>query len=179
MPLLRKRNITRFLIVLAVPIVLRLFLSSSLFKSSDPREILENNVLDIVTRSDKQLNARKHKFLQVRMGRDSRPDMLDDVIMNGALDYWERYQKPYITDSDSSHMDVQSVLTAIEQLLSLNGWVAALCPTLTRPFGQNKHEDAYDDLVRQDNLYYFAISFILPTTSLSTSLPLSYRWRVG
>jgi hypothetical protein len=54
-------------------------------------------------------------------------------------------------------MDVQSILTSIEQLLSLNGWVAALCPTLTRPFGQNTHEDAYDDLVRQDNLYYFAI----------------------
>lgn len=54
-------------------------------------------------------------------------------------------------------MDVQSVLTSIEQLLSLNGWVAALCPTLTRPFGQNKHEDAYDDLVRENNLYYFAI----------------------
>lgn len=94
MPLLRKRNITRFLIILAIPVVLRLLLSSSFFKLSDPREILENNVLDIVTRSDNKLDARKHKFLQVRMGRESRPDILDDVIMNGALDYWERYQKP-------------------------------------------------------------------------------------
>lgn len=51
-------------------------------------------------------------------------------------------------------MDEQSVLSAIEQLLTLNGWVAALCPTLTRPFGQNKYEDAYEDLARQNHLYY-------------------------
>ena len=51
-------------------------------------------------------------------------------------------------------MDEQSVLSSIEQLLTLNGWVAALCPTLTRPFGQNKHEDAYQDLSRQGQLYY-------------------------
>jgi hypothetical protein len=42
-------------------------------------------------------------------------------------------------------------------LLSLNGWVAALCPTLTRPFGQNKYEDAYDDLARDSHLYYVSI----------------------
>ena len=51
-------------------------------------------------------------------------------------------------------MDEQSVLSSIEQLLTLNGWVAALCPTLTRPFGQNKHEDAYQDLSRHDQLYF-------------------------
>lgn len=91
---LRRRNVSRILLVLAVPVLLRVLLSSSFFKLSDPREILENNVLDIVSRSDKPLDARKHKFLQVRMGRDERPDILDDVILNGALDYWERYQKP-------------------------------------------------------------------------------------
>ena len=42
-------------------------------------------------------------------------------------------------------------------MLSLNGWVAALCPTLARPFGQNKYENAYDELIRQDHLYYVAI----------------------
>jgi Cryptococcal mannosyltransferase 1 len=62
-----------------------------------------------------------------------------------------------MTVPDTAHLDVQLVLTSIEQLLSLNGWVAALCPTLTRPFGQNKDEDAYDDLIRENNLYYFAI----------------------
>ncbi len=54
-------------------------------------------------------------------------------------------------------MDAQHVLGAIDQLLSLNGWVAAHCPTLIRPFGQNKHEDAYDDFIREDHLYYVAI----------------------
>ena len=54
-------------------------------------------------------------------------------------------------------MDAQHVLSAIDQLLSLNGWVAALCPTLTRPFGQNKRDGAYDDLIREDHLYYVAI----------------------
>jgi hypothetical protein len=54
-------------------------------------------------------------------------------------------------------MDAQSVLSSIDTLLSLNGWVAALCPTLTRPFGQNKYEDAYDDLAGDDHLYFVAI----------------------
>jgi len=58
---------------------------------------------------------------------------------------------------ETAPMDTQHVLSAIDQLLSLNGWVAALCPTLTRPFGQNKLGDAWDDIVRQDHLYYFAI----------------------
>ena len=60
-----------------------------------------------------------------------------------------------ISNAETSHMDAQSVLSSVEQLLSLNGWVAAMCPTLTRPFSQNKHET--DDLVRQRRLYYFAI----------------------
>jgi hypothetical protein len=54
-------------------------------------------------------------------------------------------------------MDAQHVVSSIDQLLSLNGWVAAACPTLTRPFGQNKYDDAYDDLIREDHLYYIAI----------------------
>lgn len=60
-----------------------------------------------------------------------------------------------ISNADTSHMDAQSVLSSVEQLLSLNGWVAAMCPTLTRPFSQNKHDT--DDLIRQRRLYYFAI----------------------
>ncbi len=35
--------------------------------------------------------------------------------------------------------------------------MAALCPTLARPFGQNKYDNAYDELIRQDHLYYVAI----------------------
>ena len=47
--------------------------------------------------------------------------------------------------------------SAIEYLLSLNGWVAGACPTLSRPFGQNKRENTYDDLVAQKNIYFVAI----------------------
>lgn len=54
-------------------------------------------------------------------------------------------------------MDEQVVLSAVEQLLTLNGWVAALCPTLTRPFGQNRHDDAYTELVGQDQLYFIGM----------------------
>jgi hypothetical protein len=63
-----------------------------------------------------------------------------------------------IVGKDSSTMDAQSVVNSIEQLLSLNGWVAALCPTLTRPFGQNILDSAYDDLANKDRLYYIAIA---------------------
>ncbi|KAI0665487.1 cryptococcal mannosyltransferase 1-domain-containing protein [Trametes maxima] len=117
-------------------------------------KIRKQNVLDLVTGADKQLDARKHKFLQARMGRDERPDLFADIIDDGVQDYWERFQKPYILGHETSHMDEQSVLSSIEQLLTLNGWVAALCPTLTRPFGQNKYEDAYEDLARQNHLYF-------------------------
>lgn len=54
-------------------------------------------------------------------------------------------------------MDEQVLLSAVEQLLTLNGWVAALCPTLTRPFGQNKHDDAYTELVGQEQLYFIGL----------------------
>jgi hypothetical protein len=47
-----------------------------------------------------------------------------------------------VVNKETSSMDAQHVLGAIDQLLSLNGWVAALCPTLTRPFGQNKRDGA-------------------------------------
>lgn len=62
-----------------------------------------------------------------------------------------------ILSKETSNTDAQHVATAIDQLLSLNGWVAALCPTLARPFGQNKYDNAYDELIRQDHLYYVAI----------------------
>ena len=62
-----------------------------------------------------------------------------------------------IVGKDTAHMDAQNVVTSIEQLFSLNGWVAALCPTLTRPFGQNKHEHAYDDIISKNHLYYIGI----------------------
>ncbi|KAI0819762.1 cryptococcal mannosyltransferase 1-domain-containing protein [Trametes gibbosa] len=161
-PMIRRRTVLRivglaFLAFLVKVLVAAPSTSSSvsaLYGASDPNEIRKQNVLDYVTGADKQLDARKHKFLQARMGRDDRLDLFADIIDDGVQDYWERFQKPYILNHETSHMDEQSVLSSIEQLLTLNGWVAALCPTLTRPFGQNKYEDAYEDLARQNHLYY-------------------------
>lgn len=53
-------------------------------------------------------------------------------------------------------MDQQNVLNAIDQLLTLNGWVAALCPTLSRPFGQN--DNAYEELARSGHLYFIGMA---------------------
>ncbi|KAE9396877.1 hypothetical protein BT96DRAFT_966340 [Gymnopus androsaceus JB14] len=131
--------------------------SRSFASSIQSKQIEEHNFIERATRPDKSLNVQKHKFLQSRIGRDSRLEVLGDVIRNGINDYWDRFQLPYIVSRDTAPMDTQHVLGAIDQLLSLNGWVAALCPTLTRPFNQNKHEDAWDDIARQDHLYYFAI----------------------
>jgi hypothetical protein len=97
---LRRRSLTRILFALGLGIFLRLvFFSSSSspstsFYTSDSLEIQEHNVLERVTRPDKTLNVQKHKFLQVRMGRDDRDDLLVNVISNGVKDYWERFQKP-------------------------------------------------------------------------------------
>ncbi|KAH8105455.1 cryptococcal mannosyltransferase 1-domain-containing protein [Cristinia sonorae] len=162
---IRRRSLFRLLLFIAAILIIRLLFFSpsspaskvaSSFYYSDPQEIQKQGVLDLVTR-EKSLDARKHKFLQVRMGRDQRSDLFSDIIDNGLEDYWSRFQKPYMLGSDSSHIDSQSVLSSIEQLLTLNGWVAALCPTLTRPFGQNKYEDAYEDLVKEGHLYYIGM----------------------
>jgi hypothetical protein len=97
---LRRRSLTRILFALGLGFFLRLiFFSSSSSRTSsfytpDSLDIQEQNVLERVTRSDKTLNVQKHKFLQVRMGRDDRDDLLADVIRNGVTDYWERFQKP-------------------------------------------------------------------------------------
>ncbi|KAI0776851.1 cryptococcal mannosyltransferase 1-domain-containing protein [Trametes elegans] len=160
--IIRRRTVLRVGALAALALLLNVLVRSpsssasvsSLYRSSDPKQIRKQNVLDLVTGADKQLDARKHNFLQARMGRDDREDLFSDVINDGVEDYWERFQKPYILGHETFHMDEQSVLSSIEQLLTLNGWVAALCPTLTRPFGQNKYEDAYEDLARQNHLYF-------------------------
>ncbi|KAI0337815.1 hypothetical protein BDW22DRAFT_1415774 [Trametopsis cervina] len=160
---LRRRSLIRLLLFAGLVVALRLLVGSpahtastvaSLYGGSDPTEIQKHGVLDLVSRGEKGLDARKHKFLQVRMGRDDRPDMFSESISDGIMDYWERIQKPFITGHDTSYMDAQVVLSSIEQLLTTNGWVASKCATLSRPFGQNKNEDEYDDLVRQGHLYY-------------------------
>ncbi|KAL5522230.1 hypothetical protein ACEPAF_2087 [Sanghuangporus sanghuang] len=119
--------------------------------ATESPEIRRQGVLDLVARSDK-LDVQKYDFLQVRIGRDERPDLFTNIVQDGLDDFWERFEKPYITDKMTSHMDQQSVMSAIEQLLTLNGWVAALCPTLSRPFGQS--DNPYDELVRENHLYF-------------------------
>ncbi|KAI0028531.1 cryptococcal mannosyltransferase 1-domain-containing protein [Vararia minispora EC-137] len=151
---LRRRSLVRvcFLAITGLAICY-LFSSSS---TSSVNEIRKHNVLEMVA-GDDTLDVRRHKFLRSRMGRDEREDMMSSIIRNGVDDYWERFQYPYMVGKDTATMDAQSVMTSIEQLLSLNGWVAALCPTLTRPFGQNTLDSAYDDLASKGRLYYIAI----------------------
>ncbi|KAK7018547.1 glycosyltransferase family 69 protein [Favolaschia claudopus] len=152
--------LSRVFFIAAFAFVVRWFFFSSSSASATrygSHQIKEHNFIERATRPDKSLNVQKHPFLQARMGRDERDELMGTEIRNGEQDYWERFQMPYMMSKDTSSMDAQHVVGAIDQLLSLNGWVAALCPTLTRPFGQNKHEHAYDDLVREDHLYFIAI----------------------
>ena len=99
---IRRRTVVRVLIFAGLAFLFKLLISpssdassvSSLYDSPDPTEIRKRNVLDLAFRSDKLLDARKHQFLQVRMGRDERPDLFKDIIDDGVQDYWERFQKP-------------------------------------------------------------------------------------
>ncbi|CAE6472585.1 unnamed protein product [Rhizoctonia solani] len=157
MALPRRGFVTRLLLGGATLYILHtLFFSSP---RSAPHEITAHNVLDRVTNADRTLDVRRHKFLQARLGRDERPDLLSEWVQNGALDFWQRFQLPFITGSQTAQADDQLVRSAIDDLLSLNGWVAAACPTLIRPFGQNKREgeDNYEELARQGHRYYIAI----------------------
>ena len=87
---LRRRRLSRIIFFLALAFAVKV-----LFFSPAPatNEIQKHNVLDYVSRDDR-LDVRRHKFLQSRMGRDERPDILSDIIDNGVNDYWERFQKP-------------------------------------------------------------------------------------
>lgn len=99
----RRRSLVRVLLLVSFALFVRLFIFSpsfpaasvtSKFYASDPQEIQKQGVLDLVTGKEKALDARKHTFLQVRLGRDEREDLFSDVIRDGVVDYWERFQKP-------------------------------------------------------------------------------------
>ncbi|WWC98719.1 hypothetical protein V866_005612 [Kwoniella sp. B9012] len=128
------------------------------FSSSSPsEEIQSHGVFERVLMNDKYLDVSKYPFLQSRQGRDDRPDMFDQEVSEGLLDFWTRFQKPFITGKDTAHLDTQVMRTVIDDLLQFNGWVASACPTLVRPFGQNSRDDHYEDLASKDHLYYIAI----------------------
>ena len=91
----RRRNLTRLFILISAVVLIRLGTSS---KSSSSREtsheIKSHGVLDFVHGSESALDARRHSFLQSRVGRDEREDLMSDIVRNGVDDYWERFQKP-------------------------------------------------------------------------------------
>jgi hypothetical protein len=91
----RRRNFTRIVILISAALIIRFATSST---SSSPRttshEIQGHGVLDFVHGSENVLDARRHPFLQSRVGRDEREDLMSDIVRNGVDDYWERFQKP-------------------------------------------------------------------------------------
>ena len=71
------------------------FLRYMFMGSSDPKHVIkEHNVLERVTLADKTLDVQRHPFLQARMGRDDRDDIMAGWVRNGVRDYWDRFQKP-------------------------------------------------------------------------------------
>ncbi|KAF8887026.1 capsular associated protein [Gymnopilus junonius] len=95
-------------------------------KLSNSHQIQGHNFIERATRSDKSLNVQRHPFLQSRMGRDEKEDIFSNLIRNGVRDYWERFQLPYILNKETSSEDAQHVHNAIDNLLSLNGWLAVI-----------------------------------------------------
>nr|XP_031860208.1 uncharacterized protein CI109_004340 [Kwoniella shandongensis]KAA5527280.1 hypothetical protein CI109_004340 [Kwoniella shandongensis] len=150
---------TQRLAIRAALALLGILTLRALFFSSSPpaEEIQSHGVLERVLMTDKYLDVSKYPFLQSRQGRDDRPDMFDMEVTEGILDFWTRYQKPFITGKDTAHLDTQVMRNVIDDLLQFNGWVASACPTLVRPFGQNSRDDHYEDLAAKDHLYYIAI----------------------
>ncbi|KIM31230.1 hypothetical protein M408DRAFT_327492 [Serendipita vermifera MAFF 305830] len=150
----RKRSWVRIIIlVFFVAIVKTVF-----FSTSHEQEIKPHNVLERVAHgTDKTLDVQRHQFLQRRMGGALRKDIFDEIIYDGVTDYWTRFQSKFITSKETSHIDTQVLRSSIEDLLAMNGWVTAACSTLARPFGQNRKEEAWDELLQQNHLYYIAI----------------------
>jgi hypothetical protein len=103
------------------------------------------------------LDTRRYPFLQTRINRDETPDLFDQDIRAGINDFWSRFQKPFATSSETVHLDEQVVRGAVDELLGFNGWAAAACSSLTRPFGMQKREDDWSDLSGAGALYYFAL----------------------
>ncbi|GAA5982444.1 hypothetical protein JCM5350_000413 [Sporobolomyces pararoseus] len=136
-----------------------------IFWDSTPKtragEIAHPAILERITLgsplSGQSLDTRKYSFLQSRINRDETHDVFDNDIHAGLTDFWTRFQKPFMTGSETMHLDEQVVRGAIDELLGFNGWAAAACSSLTRPFGLAKKEDDWSDLARPGALYYFAL----------------------
>jgi hypothetical protein len=59
-----------------------------------PHEIAPTNYIDRIKPSSSILDVHNHPFMQSRMGREERPDMLDEFIESGVDDFWNGYQLP-------------------------------------------------------------------------------------
>ncbi|KLT44901.1 hypothetical protein CC85DRAFT_310929 [Cutaneotrichosporon oleaginosum] len=162
MPMLTNRGLALSLTPATKRLLLRLllfvgvvWLFRSLTSSTKHEEIQKHGVFERVLTSEKYLDVHANPWLQSRKGRDERPDLFDEEVLDGILDFWTRFQKPSITGKETAHLDTQIMKGVVEDLLKFNGWVTSGCQGLIRPF--DSHNDNYDDLVEADNLYYVAI----------------------
>lgn len=86
-----------------------------------------------------------------------RMDLFDTHIAQGQMDFWRRFQLPFATNQETVHLDEQVVKGVVDELMSFNGWAAAACSSLTRPFAKDRKDDDYADLTNSGQLYYFAL----------------------
>lgn len=86
-----------------------------------------------------------------------RVDLFDTHIQQGLRDFWHRFQLPFATNSETVHLDEQVVKGVVDELMAFNGWAAAACSSLTRPFAADRKADTYTDLTNNGQLYYFAL----------------------
>ncbi|MBW0484816.1 hypothetical protein O181_024531 [Austropuccinia psidii MF-1] len=123
-------------------------------------EIAIANVFERVTigtpLGSSALNPQKYPFLQSRIGRDDSLDLFDIDIQAGLEDFWRRFQLPFATAPETIHLDEQVIKSTLDELLSFNGWAAAACTTLTRPYASDS-EDPYADLSKPGMRYFFAL----------------------
>lgn len=86
-----------------------------------------------------------------------RADLFDTHISQGIRDFWHRFQLPFATNAETMHLDEQVVKGVVDELMAFNGWAAAACSSLTRPFAADRRDDAYTDLTESGQMYYFAL----------------------
>lgn len=155
----------RFAIRIIGSIILIWFIKSIFFpskstKTSAHSEIAIANVFERITigtpLASTALNPQKYPFLQSRINREDGKDLFDLDIQTGMEDFWQRFQLPFATAPETIHLDEQVIKGTVEELLSFNGWAAAACTTLTRPFASDE-EDPYADLSKPGMRYYFAL----------------------
>jgi len=84
-------------------------------------------------------------------------DLFDLHIAQGIRDFWRRFQLPFATNSETVHLDEQVVKGVVDELMAFNGWAAAACSSLARPFAADRKDDTWSDLTDSGQLYYFAL----------------------